>query len=330
MHTVLYALSLAASVVTACAATPVAAHAEKPVATFSIVGCDPATGELGCAVQSKFFAVGAVVPWARSGVGAVATQAFANTTFGPRGLELLARGKSPEETLAELLAEDAGRASRQVGIVDARGRAAAHTGAECQAWAGHVTGEHFTAQGNILAGETVVAAMAEAFRETEGMLGEKLMRAIEAGQAAGGDSRGMQSAAILIVKAGAGYGGFDDVYCDLRVDDHADPIRELRRIFDLWKVQALILEGYRRVEAGEFAAAITAGEEAARLDGATGEPHYHLACYLSRAGRAEEALDALAAAVARDPKLGPRAADDPDLKPLTDRPRFQELTKAAR
>jgi uncharacterized Ntn-hydrolase superfamily protein len=321
------ALPAAAALTAALSAAVSAARADEPVATFSIVGYDPETSELGVAVQSKFFAVGAVVPWAKAGVGAVATQAFANTTFGPRGLELLAQGMSPEEVLVALLGDDPGRESRQVGIVDAQGRAAAHTGTECQAWAGHMTGEHFTAQGNILAGEAVVAAMAAAFRETPGMLGEKLMRAIEAGQAAGGDSRGMQSAAILIVKEGAGYGGFDDIYCDLRVDDHADPIRELRRIFDMWKIQALILEGYRHVEAGDFAAAIAAGEEAARLDDTTGEPHYHLACYLSRAGRANDAIDMLAEAVRRDPKLGPRAADDPDLKPRADDPRFQELTQ---
>jgi len=303
------------------------ARAAPPIATFSIVAYDAATGELGVAVQSKFFAVGSVVPWAKAGVGAVATQAFGNTTFGPKGLALLAEGKSAEETMALLLADDEGREQRQVGIVDATGRAATFTGKECQPWAGGETGASFAAQGNILAGPDVVAEMARAYRETDGMLGEKLMRALEAGQAAGGDSRGMQSAAVLIVKEGAGYGGFNDRYCDLRVDDHADPIAEMRRIFDLWKVQALVLEGYRHVEAGDFAAAIRAGEEAVRAD-ASGEAHYHLACYSSRAGKKAEALAALAEAVKRDPSLGPRASTDPDFAPLREDDAFRKLTAA--
>jgi uncharacterized Ntn-hydrolase superfamily protein len=303
-----------------------AAGAAEPIATFSIVGFDSAAGELGVAVQSKFFAVGSVVPWARAGVGAVATQAFGNTTFGPRGLDLLAAGHGPAETLELLLADDEGRERRQVGIVDARGRTASHTGRECQPWAGHEAGASFTAQGNILAGEQVVAEMARAYRDTEGMLGEKLLRALEAGQAAGGDSRGMQSAAILVVKEKGGYGGFNDRYCDLRVDDHVEPIRELRRIFDLWKVQALILEGYRRVEEGAFDAAIRIGEEAVVLD-ASGESHYHLGCYLSRAGRKADALASLAEAVRRDASLGPRAATDPDFEPLRGDAEFGRLVE---
>ena len=313
------------ALLTALAVTPVAIRAAEPVATFSIVGYDAATGELGIAVQSKFFAVGSVVPWAKAGVGAIATQASANTTFGPKGLELLAAGNDPEETLKRLLAADDGRDRRQVGLVDARGRSVSYTGTECQPWAGGESGASFAAQGNILTGEEVVAGMARAYRETEGMLGEKLMRALEAGQAAGGDSRGMQSAAILIVKEKSGYGGFDDRYCDLRVDDHVAPIAELRRIFDMWKIQALVLEGYRKVEAGEFDAAIRIGEEAIGVDDG-GESHYHLACYLSRAGKGPEALRRLAEAVKRDRALGPRAATDPDFEPLRGEAEFQRLT----
>lgn len=324
IRTVSAALAALLSAVLFCAAS---APAAQPVATFSIVGYDAETGELGVAVQSKFFAVGSVVPWARAGVGAIATQAFANTTYGPKGLELLAAGHDATATLELLLAEDEGREQRQVGIVDAKGQSVSFTGTECQPWAGGETGEHFAAQGNILTGADVVAAMARAYRETPGMLGEKLMSALEAGQAAGGDSRGMQSAAILIVKEGAGYAGFNDRYCDLRVDDHATPIAELRRIFDLWKIQALILEGYRDVEAGDFEAAVRAGEEAVRADD-TGESHYHLACYLSRAGRKTEALKRLAEAVKRDPSLGARAATDPDLEPLRGEETFQRLTGA--
>lgn len=206
-----------------------------PVATFSIVAYDPETEELGVAVQSKFLAVGWLVPWAEAGAGAVATQSYANTTYGPNGLRLLARGMAPEDVLQRLTEEDEGRARRQVGIVDAEGRAATYTGEECNAWAGGKTGDSYAVQGNILAGEEVVDSMAEAFESTEGELGARLLAALEAGQDAGGDTRGMQSAALLIVREGWGYGGFDDRYRDLRVDDHQEPIKELRRIYELHK-----------------------------------------------------------------------------------------------
>jgi uncharacterized Ntn-hydrolase superfamily protein len=302
------------------------AHGFEPVATFSIVAYDPATGDLGVAVQSKFFAVGSVVPWAESGVGAIASQAYGNTTFGPLGLELLAEGADVEDVLAALLIDDKDRAQRQVGIVDARGKATAYTGEECMAWAGHVTGENFTAQGNILVSAETVEEMARAFRETDGILGERLMRALEAGQAAGGDSRGMQSAAMLIVREGGGYGGYNDIYCDLRVDDHEDPIAELRRIFGLWKEHALILEGYRLCDEERWEDAFKVGRAAVALTPNVGEPHYHLACYLSKAGHREEALDGLRKAVGLDETLGPRAKDDPDFEPLYEDPVFLEIT----
>jgi len=311
------------------AALPFTAHAEEPIATFSIVGYDPATGELGVAVQSKFFAVGAVVPWAKAGVGAIATQAFGNTTYGPRGLALLESGKPARDVVEELTSTDEGRDRRQLGIVDARGNAHAFTGAECQPWAGHEVGPNFAAQGNILVSEATVAAMANAFRDTPGMLGERLMRALEAGQEAGGDSRGMQSAAILVVKEGGGYAGFNDRYCDLRVDDHVAPIAELRRIFDLWKIQALVLELYRHVEAGAFDDAIARGREAITLDPGAGETWFHLACAQSRAGRSREALASLARAIELDGSLAKRALTDTDLTPLEGDAKFRELTQAA-
>jgi len=303
------------------------ALASEPVATFSIVGYDPATGDLGVAVQSKFFAVGSVVPWARTGVGAIASQAFGNTTFGPRGLALLEQGVPPQDVIAALLADDEAREQRQIGIVDAHGVSATYTGTKCMAWAGHEAGPAFSAQGNILVSEETVKAMAEAFRTTEGILGEKLMRALEAGQAAGGDSRGMQSAAILIVRDKGGYGGYNDRYCDLRVDDAADPIAELRRIFDMWKGEALIYEGYRLCDEGAWDEAFARGLEAVQMRPASGEPHYHLACYYSRAGRPEPALSELARAVTLDPSLGARALEDPDFEPLRNDPRFQALTR---
>ena len=206
-----------------------------PVATFSIVGYDAETGALGIAVQSKFFAVGSVVPWAEAGVGAIATQSHANTTFGPQGLKLLKSGLSAEQTLERLIADDSGRATRQVGIVDAKGNVAHYTGDECNEWAGAISGEHYTAQGNILAGEAVVKAMSKAFEETDGELADKLMAALFAGQEAGGDTRGQQSAALLVVQEGRGYGGFNDRYIDLRVDDAEKPIEELQRLLEIHK-----------------------------------------------------------------------------------------------
>ncbi len=203
------------------------------VSTFSIVAYDPETQELGVAVQSKFIAVGSVVPWAKAGVGAIATQSYANTSFGPRGLELLAKGEDPDAVLQKLLDSDKGRDVRQVGIVSAKGKPATFRGGKCNAWAGGLVGETFCCQGNILAGEGVVRGMAKAFKETKGDLGDRLIGALQGGQEAGGDSRGMQSAALLIVREGWGYGGFNDRYRDLRVDDHEQPIQELKRVYDL-------------------------------------------------------------------------------------------------
>src|SRR5215218_4940459 len=205
----------------------------KIIATFSIVCFDPETDSLGVAVQSKFLAVGSVVPWARAGVGAVATQAMANYNYGPRGLDLMSKGNSAEQTVQALTSADEDREHRQVGVVDARGRASTFTGSECFDWAGGVTGEHYAAQGNILVGKETVEAMASAYEETGGDLATRLLGALDAGQGAGGDSRGKQSAALLVVREGGGYGGDNDRVVDLRVDDHPEPIRELIRIRDL-------------------------------------------------------------------------------------------------
>jgi uncharacterized Ntn-hydrolase superfamily protein len=206
---------------------------DQIVATFSIVAFDPETHALGVAVQSKFLAVGSVVPWARAGVGAVATQAMANYNYGPRGLDLMAEGNSAEQTVKALTSADEDREHRQVGVVDARGRASTFTGSECFDWAGGVTGEYYAAQGNILVGKETVEAMATAYEETDGDLATRLLGALDAGQGAGGDSRGKQFAALLVVREGGGYGGDNDRVVDLRVDDHPEPIRELIRIRDL-------------------------------------------------------------------------------------------------
>lgn len=208
---------------------------EPVVATFSIVAYDPDAKEWGVAVQSKFIAVGAVVPWAKAGVGAVATQASANVSYGPEGLALLEQGLSPDEALAKLLEKDDQRERRQVGIVNAKGESATFTGKECFAWAGGRVGKNYCVQGNILAGEKVVTEMERVFLETKGDLAERMLAALQAGQDAGGDKRGMQSAALLIVKEKGGFLGKNDRYRDLRVDDHAKPIEELLRIYRLHK-----------------------------------------------------------------------------------------------
>ncbi|MRH41844.1 DUF1028 domain-containing protein [Aquibacillus halophilus] len=203
------------------------------VATFSIVGFDPATGEVGVAVQSKFIAVGSVVPWAKAGVGAIATQAFANPAYGPKGLELLEAGNTPEEIVEILTGEDPDKHERQIGIVDIKGNAASFTGNNCYDWAGGITGENFAAQGNILVNKETVTSLGQAFKNSKGPLADKLLSALTAAQEAGGDSRGKQSAAIYIEKAKGGYGGLSDRYLDLRVDDHPDPIEELKRLYRL-------------------------------------------------------------------------------------------------
>jgi uncharacterized Ntn-hydrolase superfamily protein len=244
----------------------------RTVATFSIVAFDPETDALGVAVQSKFLAVGAVVPWARAGVGAVATQAMANYNYGPRGLDLMSQGKSADETVRALVSADDELEYRQLGAVDARGRAATFTGSECFEWAGGVTGEHYAAQGNILVGRETVEAMAETFEETTGDLTGRLLAALDAGQAAGGDSRGKQSAALLVVRESGGYGGDNDRLVDLRVDDHREPIRELIR-----------LRGLHTLFFGE-----TRPEDVVPVDGEVGQD---VAASLERLGYLEEGAD---------------------------------------
>ncbi len=203
------------------------------VATFSIVACDTAEGEWGVAVASRFLAVGSVVPWARAGVGAIATQAVANTHFGPLGLESLEKGLSAAQVLDLLIDGDPQRATRQVGVVDAHGASATFTGERCESWAGGLRGPGFAIQGNILAGPDVADAMAKAFQIAEGSLSERLLAALAAGDEAGGDRRGKQSAALLVVKAKGGYQGGNDRYVDLRVDDSESPIAELARLYSL-------------------------------------------------------------------------------------------------
>ena len=205
--------------------------------TFSIVAADPGTGDVGVAVASKFLAVGAVVPFARAGAGAVATQSFADVTLGPRGLEALAKGGAPSLILEQLLAADSERETRQVGMVNAAGDPATFTGSGCMDWAGGRAGAGYAAQGNILAGPAVVDAMATAFEAAVGApLADRLIAALAAGDEEGGDRRGRQSAALIVARPHGGYGGNHDRYLDLRVDDHPSPVEELSRLLDLHRL----------------------------------------------------------------------------------------------
>ena len=257
-------------------------------ATFSIVAYDPQTGELGIAVQSRAFSVGAGVPWAEAGVGAVATQSATNESFGPMGLDLMRSGKSAEETLRILIEGDDGRENRQVGIVDATGRSAAFTGVECGNWAGDSTGVGFSIQGNLLAGPDVVNNMVNAFHSTDGELAEKLIAALHAAQAAGGDKRGQQSAALLVVRPSDKFPEYRTRYIDLRVEDHVTPIDELEHVFRLHQSSDL-LEAHVRYAAqyDEVGDTEAAARERSRIGGA-------LAYTLGQADASAGALNALA------------------------------------
>ncbi|HSP74226.1 MAG TPA: DUF1028 domain-containing protein, partial [Gaiellaceae bacterium] len=204
------------------------------VATYSIAACDLEAGQWGVATQSKFLAVGSIVPWAEAGAGAIATQALANPRYGPAGLVLLREGATAGEVVARLTEADDGRDDRQLGVVDARGGSATYTGTGCLDWAGGLTGPGYAAQGNILVSEETVGALAVAYEGAAGRpLAERLLEALAAAQAAGGDRRGQQSAALLMVEREGGYGGLTDVVVDLRVDDHAAPVPELARLYGL-------------------------------------------------------------------------------------------------
>jgi uncharacterized Ntn-hydrolase superfamily protein len=314
--------------VLAAAAVPAEPPAPPPVATFSIVACDLEAGEWGVAVQSKFFAVGSVVPWAKAGVGAVATQAYANVAFGPDGLAALGSGKDAAATLVELIRSDPGSAQRQIGLVDAKGRAASFTGGRCQPWAGGRIGPGYAVQGNILAGPKVVEEMERAYLETKGELSVRLLAALRAGQAAGGDKRGRQSAALLVVRENGGYAGGNDRYLDLRVDDHERPIEELGRLLDLFRTRyggSPMARAFLLHRAGKTEAAIREARRAVRLDPENGGHRYNLACLLALGGHGDEAMKELAAGLERRPELADHAREDPDLEALRGREDYRKL-----
>jgi uncharacterized Ntn-hydrolase superfamily protein len=298
---------------------------EEVVATFSIVARDSITGELGVAVASRFFGVGVVVPWAKADVGAVATQSYANTTFGWRGLELLEKGAAPEEVVQILIRNDDDPKRRQFGIVAADGKSATYTGEECLAWAGGRNGPNYAIQGNILTGEEVVTAMERTFLESKGTLAERIYAALLAGEEKGGDSRGKQSAALLVVKRNAGYGGYTDRAIDIRVDDHPEPFKELGRLLKIAQMNYSWNDAWTLFTQKKYTDALPYMERAASLGPENAEVLYDLAVIRLATGKESEALEALKISLSLNPKLKKQAAEDSDLRVLKGNPEFQDL-----
>jgi uncharacterized Ntn-hydrolase superfamily protein len=286
--------------------------------TFSIVAADAETGEVGVAVQSKYFAVGNVVPWAKAGVGAVATQAAGVAAYGPQILALLEQGRPPDEALADTLAEDRDWETRQIGVVTATGEAIALTGERCQPWAGSIVRDNCAVQGNLLAGEEVVEEMARAFEESEGPLAERLVAALEAGQAAGGDRRGQQSAAVVVERVGAAAESREaiDRVVDLRVDDHPEPILELRRLWEIQQRWDALRRASGFYRALDYDSGIRILEEAAARYPDDATILYDLACYESLAGRHEAAVGHVRRAIELEPGYREAAAVDEDFATL--------------
>jgi uncharacterized Ntn-hydrolase superfamily protein len=268
-------------------------------ATYSIVARDPATGQIGAAVQSHWFQVSRVI-WVEPGVGAVATQSLSDFTYGPAGLELLRLGRSASRTLEGLIASDSAPWYRQVAILDVDGEIVAHTGGKCIAEAGHVVGEHYSVQANLMLRDTVPQAMAKAFEETEGDLAERLMAALEAAQAEGGDIRGQQSAALLVAKPASTGRPWDDFAFDLRVDDHAEPVGELRRILTVARAYDAMDAGDLAIEAGDFERAAREYGRAAELAPGNPEVLFWHAVSLANQGHIDDAERILARVYAMD------------------------------
>ncbi len=279
----------------------------RPVSTYSIVARDSLTGEMGVAVQSHWFSVGAIVPWAEAGVGAVATQSFAEPSYGPLGLELMRLGRTAQQALDALVSTDSGEAVRQVAMIDAAGNVAAHTGSRAIAAAGHTVGAQFSTQANLMARSTVWQEMARTYETTDGDLAERLLAALEAAEREGGDIRGRQSAAILIVSGTRTGKPWVDRVFDLRVEDHPDPVPELRRLVRLQRAYLALNEGDERYAEGDVDGAIEAYRRATSIvpDSATnGEAVFWTGVTLAHAGRIEEATGYLARAYAQDPRWG--------------------------
>ena len=282
----------------------VALHArglERPTHTYSIVARDPATGQLGVAVQSHWFSVGSVVSWAEAGVGAVATQSFVDPAYGPRGLELMRGGLSPAQALAALTSVDEGREVRQVAFVDAAGRVAAHTGSRCIEAAGHHVGEGYSVQANMMLSDQVVPAMAAAYEKAEGDLAERMLQALEAAEAAGGDIRGRQSAAMVIVKGVSSGRPWADRVLELRVEDHPGPLAELRRLVTVHHAYERMNAGDLAVEKGDLGLAKAEYAAAAALLPGSLEVQYWAAVTLATVGELDAALPVFRTVFAADP-----------------------------
>ncbi len=260
------------------------------VHTYSIVARDPQTGEMGVAVQSNWFSVGSLVSWAEAGVGAIATQSFVNVSFGPRGLELLRSGKTAQEVLKELIDADEGRDVRQLAIVDAKGNVAAHTGKKCIPAAGHFVGDNFSVEANLMLNDKVWPAMAKAFQESTGPLAERMVTALEAAQSVGGDIRGKQSAAILVVRAQPTGRIWEDRVIDLRIEDHAEPVKEIRRLLKLYRAYEFMNKGDYAVEKNDMKSAMEFYGNAEKMFPENLEMKYWHAVALANNGRLEESL----------------------------------------
>jgi len=263
---------------------------EPPMHTFSIVARDPKTGEIGVAVQSHWFSVGTVVPWAEAGVGAVATQSFADPSYGPRGLALMRSDKSAPEALKELIAADAGEAMRQVAMLDAKGRVAVHTGKRCIECAGHKIGDGYSVQANLMLNDKVPAAMAKAFEETHGDLAERMMVALDAAQKVGGDIRGRQSAAMVVVKAQSSGKLWTDHVVDLRVEDHPEPLKELRRLLNLKQAYDHMNAGDDAMEKNDVTQAVEEYGAAMKLAKGNVEIAFWRAFTLTIKGKVDQAV----------------------------------------
>ncbi len=275
----------------------------RPVNTYSIVALDETTGELGVAVQSHWFSVGALVPWAQAGVGAVATQSFIKVAYGPEGLQLMREGKTAEEALTILLDQDEGKAVRQVGMVDAIGNVAVHTGKDCIDFAGHIVGKNYTVQANLMEKSTVPEVMANAFESTSGGLADRMLAALEAAQNEGGDLRGKQSAAMLIVSGKPTGISYKDVVLDLRIEDHPTPIKELKRLIRIHKAYIHANKGDHYMETGQIELALKEYDQATEYYPENPELPFWTAVTLVGANRLDEALPIFKDVFARDPKL---------------------------
>ncbi|HIC38337.1 MAG TPA: DUF1028 domain-containing protein [Candidatus Marinimicrobia bacterium] len=275
----------------------------RPVNTYSIVALDETTGELGVAVQSHWFSVGALVPWAQAGVGAVATQSFIKVAYGPEGLQLMREGKTAEEALTILLDQDEGKAVRQVGMVDAIGNIAVHTGKNCIDFAGHIVGKNYTVQANLMEKSTVPEVMANAFESTSGGLADRMLAALEAAQNEGGDLRGKQSAAMLIVSGKPTGISYKDVVLDLRIEDHPTPIKELKRLIRIHKAYIHANKGDHYMETGQIELALKEYDQATEYYPENPELPFWTAVTLVGANRLDEALPIFKDVFARDPKL---------------------------